>query len=302
MLLEQLLEPGLMFFDPSKRLFWGSILGSLLLIILVSGSRRVEHLRTLFSKRIWLHRSSLADMKIILINTVFRMLIIPSTFLSSVAIAAFISWTLTRIFGHKPELGWSPFWVTAFYSVVIFLVDDWARFYFHYLQHRWRWLWVFHQVHHSALVLTPLTLFRTHPVDILWARCRNALTYGLVTGIFFFCFGPSLSGWDILGAAAAGFLFNLAGSNLRHSQVWLHFGPLEPVFLSPAAHQIHHSVDAAHYDRNFGVCLTLWDRLWKTHYDPRQQKENLRFGLADSPLSDEKQRVWTLYVHPFREI
>ncbi|HYX34347.1 MAG TPA: sterol desaturase family protein [Oligoflexus sp.] len=302
MILEQLLEPGLMFFDPSKRFFWGSLLASLLLIILVSGSRRGEHLRILFSPRIWFHRSSLADMKIIGINTLFRLLVFPGSFVTTVGIAAAISLLLTKIAGGKPQLGWSPFWVTALYSVVIFLADDFARFFFHYLQHRWRWLWCFHQVHHSALVMTPLTLMRTHPVDILWARIRNSITYGLVTGVFFFLFGSAVSGWDIIGAEALGFLFNLAGSNLRHSQVWIHFGPLEKIFISPAAHQIHHSRDVAHFDKNFGVCLALWDLMWKTHVNPRHVTDPVRFGLDGSPLSDERQSIVTLYVQPFRDL
>lgn len=302
MLLEQLLEPGLMFFDPSKRFFWGSLLASLLLIILVSGSRRGDHLKTLFSPHIWLHRSSLADMKIILINNFLRLLVFPTSFVTAVGIAALISLLLSKIAGGKPQLGWSPFWVAALYSVVIFLADDFARFFFHYLQHRWRWLWCFHQVHHSALVMTPLTLMRTHPVDILWARVRNALTYGIITGVCFFLFGSAVSAWDILGAEALGFLFNLAGSNLRHSQLWIPFGPLDKIFISPAAHQIHHSRDVAHFDKNFGVCLAIWDIIWKTHVDPKNVKEPIHFGLDGSPLSDARQSLMTLYFQPFRDL
>ncbi len=301
-ILEHLLEPGLMFFDPSKRFFWGSLLASLLLIVLVSGSKRKENLRILFSPKIWFHKSSLADMKIILINNLFRILVFPTSFVTTVGIAAVVSLLLTKIAGGKPDFGWSPFWVTGLYSVVIFLADDFARFYFHYLQHRWRWLWCFHQVHHSALVMTPLTLMRTHPIDILWARIRNALTYGIVTGVFYFLFGSAVSGWDIIGAEALGFLFNLAGSNLRHSQVWIHFGPLERIFISPAAHQIHHSRAMEHYDRNFGVCLAIWDHLWNTHLHPREVTEPVRFGLEKSPLSDENQSIVTLYVQPFRDL
>lgn len=302
MILEHLLEPGLMFFDPSKRFFWGSLLASLLLIVILSGARRKSNLKILFSPKIWFHRSSLADMKMILINNLFRILVFPTSFVTTVGIAAVVSLLLTKVAGGKPDSAWSPFWVTALYSVAIFLADDFARFYFHYLQHRWRWLWCFHQVHHSALVMTPLTLMRTHPVDILWARIRNAITYGVVTGIFYFLFSSAVSGWDIIGAEALGFLFNLAGSNLRHSQIWIHFGPLEKIFISPAAHQIHHSRAVEHYDKNFGVCLAVWDHLWKTHVHPKSVKEPISFGLEGSPLSDERQSIVTLYVQPFRDL
>lgn len=302
--LEMLLDefPVGMIFHPGKRLFWGSLLGSVLLILLISGRKRAEHLRTLVSPAIWFHRSSRADIKIILVNGLFRTLVFSGGILSSAAIAAFISYLLTRLIGPKPNLAWGLPWIMTLYSLTIFVADDFARFFLHYLQHRWRWLWVFHQTHHSALVLTPLTLYRTHPVDVVCARIRTALTYGIVTGIFFYAFGQAVSGWDILGAEALGFLFNFAGANLRHSQVWLHFGPLEGVIISPAAHQIHHSQDPEHYDRNFGVCLAIWDRLFKSFYDPRRSSGDLRFGLVDSVLSAPEQRLLPLYVQPFRDL
>ena len=41
----------------------------------------------------------------------------------------------------------------------------WAIFVAHYLQHRVPVFWEFHKVHHSAQVLTPITLYRMHPID-----------------------------------------------------------------------------------------------------------------------------------------
>jgi sterol desaturase/sphingolipid hydroxylase (fatty acid hydroxylase superfamily) len=298
---ETLFEPSLAWLDPSKRVFWGSILGSLVLIFLASGRQRWEHFRTLFSPKIWLHPSSLTDIKIIAINTLLRMVLLPSSFLTSTGLAAIISLLLTKLFAGKPDLGWSTTAIMATYSLTIFLADDFARFMLHYLQHRSRALWFFHQVHHSALVLTPLTLYRTHPVEIICARLRNTLVYGSVTGVFFFAFGPTLSAWDILGAGALNFLFNVTGSNLRHSQVWLTFGPIERFVISPAAHQVHHSQASHHFDKNFGVCLTLWDQLFGTYFDPRPVQDPIEFGLSDSPLSSPEQKLWDFYWLPCRE-
>jgi sterol desaturase/sphingolipid hydroxylase (fatty acid hydroxylase superfamily) len=41
-------------------------------------------------------------------------------------------------------------------------------------------------------------------------------------------------------------------------------GPLEWVFVTPSHHRVHHSLDAAHIDRNFGGVLIVWDRLFGT--------------------------------------
>lgn len=292
---------GFSLLDPSKRLFWGNILGALLLLVMIPGKDKRARWKTLFSKEIWFHRSSQADMKIIAINTTLRAFLFPTSILTSTGIAAAISLLLTYIFGGKPTWDINPLLSSFAFTAAIFLADDFARFYLHYLQHRWPLFWVFHQTHHSALVLTPLTLLRTHPFEIITARIRSALTYGIVIGFFFYCIGVTVTAWDVLGTEIIGFTFNFLGANLRHSQIWLHFGPLEPVFISPAAHQVHHSVDEAHYDKNFGVCLAVWDKLFGTHFDPRHIEEPLSYGLIDSPLSDPKQSVWTLYAQPFKD-
>lgn len=51
-------------------------------------------------------------------------------------------------------------------------------------------------------MLTPLTLHRTHPVELALGRARSAVALGLVTGVFYFLFGAQVSGWDILGVDA----------------------------------------------------------------------------------------------------
>ena len=90
-------------------------------------------------------------------------------------------------------------------------------------------------------------------------------------------FGHGLQVWDILGVNALGFVMTLAGSNLRHSHIPLHFGVAESLLISPAQHQLHHSVD--HNHPNLGSFLSWWDRLcgsWMAGGEAR----NLRFGLS----------------------
>jgi sterol desaturase/sphingolipid hydroxylase (fatty acid hydroxylase superfamily) len=36
------------------------------------------------------------------------------------------------------------------------------------------------------------------------------------------------------------------------------------VFVTPSHHRVHHSLDKAHIDRNFGGVLIIWDRLFGT--------------------------------------
>ena len=66
----------------------------------------------------------------------------------------------------------SPFWarfdssgMTIFlFSAFMFVSVDFSNFFVHYLSHKIKWAWEFHSVHHSGDSLTPLSLFRFHPI------------------------------------------------------------------------------------------------------------------------------------------
>jgi sterol desaturase/sphingolipid hydroxylase (fatty acid hydroxylase superfamily) len=56
-------------------------------------------------------------------------------------------------------------------------------------------------------------------------------------------------------------------------------GVLGRVILSPAHHQIHHSDNPIHFDKNFGSCLSVWDWLFGTLWMPERKRERLNFGI-----------------------
>jgi len=83
--------------------------------------------------------------------------------------------------------------------------------------------------------------------------------------------------------------------------VWLSFGPLlSKIFVSPAQHQIHHSVDPRHQGKNLGGVFAIWDWLAGTLYLPRERPE-LRFGLGDGEEA-AYQSVARLYFVPFQRV
>jgi sterol desaturase/sphingolipid hydroxylase (fatty acid hydroxylase superfamily) len=51
------------------------------------------------------------------------------------------------------------------------------------------------------------------------------------------------------------------------------------LLMSPAHHQIHHSRDPAHFNKNLGSCLALWDWMFGTLYIPAAEREPLDFGV-----------------------
>jgi sterol desaturase/sphingolipid hydroxylase (fatty acid hydroxylase superfamily)/predicted lipoprotein len=272
--------------NPSKRLYWPFMLAALLIALVVLRLRRsggqpalATTIKALFEPRLWLHRSTRLDLKLLIINRLLRGLLLGPAVLSTAAITVWTAKIFGASFSTQPVSG-SRIGVDVAYTLTLFFADDITRFVLHRWMHRVPALWELHKVHHTAEVMTPLALYRTHPVESLLGSLRATATAGLVVSVFFYFFGASMHAFDILGINAIGFVFTLIGSNLRHSHVWLSYGRLEQLFISPAQHQIHHSRDVAHYDSNYGAFLAIWDRLGGSLQTTTTRPLALRFGLV----------------------
>ncbi len=162
-------------------------------------------------------------------------------------------------------------------------------------------MWAFHQVHHSATSLNPFTVFRSHPVEGILFSIRGALVQGVVVAVFIFFFGDKVTLTSVLGANVFNFLFNLLGSNLRHSPISIAYSkPVERYVMSPAQHHIHHSYAPEHIDKNFGVVLSCWDR-WFASICYSQKDQALKFGINANQDSKEHQLI-NIYFSPFIKI
>ncbi len=252
--------------DPTKRLFWGFLLSSLVVACvaacLSANSAAIKgQIVSLFRWRYWVNQSVGTDIGLLFVNNAIRLIVLVPVvgvkLAGAIAVTAFFQAT----FGDVPLINVHWLLVGLVYSICFFIVEDVSRFYLHYFSHIKPWLWRFHKVHHSATVLNPLTIHRVHPVEMVLYFFRGFVVFSVVGGVFLYFFRGQVHGLDILGVEMFGFLFNVLGSNLRHTPVWISFGKMERIFISPAQHQIHHSCDTKHHDKNMGTCLALWDRL-----------------------------------------
>src|SRR5690606_23613656 len=130
----------------------------------------------------------------------------------------------------------------------------------------------------------PLSLLRTHPVNGLLNLSRSGAAILLTSGLFLYIFPEDISVLTIFGVNAGRVLFNMLGAHLRHSHIWLGFGPvLSRLFISPAMHQIHHSSAPRHFNRNYGSQFAVWDWVFGTLYIPAaEERGTFEFGLAKS--------------------
>lgn len=293
------------FDEPTSRLYHVNIVSSLVLILLVVvvvGRKQKRPFKAIlrqwiFRKRYWWNHSAKQDYWIYFLNALFKSFLFVPLFEGSFQVSQAVIRFLVRF--NEDDLLNIPVTTPALvaFTFVTFVWDDFLRFLQHWVMHKVPALWEFHKLHHSARVLTPVTLYRSHPVESIFAILRNSVGLGVALGLFIFIFGSSFSLWTLLGINGFGFVFNLLGANLRHSHIPLGFGPFERILISPIQHQIHHSKEIKHYDKNFGVSLALWDWLFGSLVFSSQAGK-LSFGLNERFRTS----LWQHYKDPFSSL
>ena len=294
------------FTDPRKRVFVGYLGISLLLaIIWLFAIRKLpigQALAKVLDRKVFFSESSKADYKIFLINRVFTFFISP-LLLTQVAIATSVYFFLHSLeflqAGQLQVLDKSI--VVVLFTITMFVVDDFTKYLLHCWMHKIPALWAIHKVHHSATTMTPITVYRVHPLEGVLYASRNAIAQGSVISLFFYLFGEKVDLYTIVGVNFLVFFFHVTGSNLRHSHISIRYwGWLERILISPAQHQLHHSIAVKHYDKNFGVALAVWDWMFGSLH-LSEEEGDLKFGLTASEGSSDT-NLMTLYIKPFAEI
>ncbi len=171
----------------------------------------------------------------------------------------------TRGWGVMQVGGPLPAWLAIAVSIALL---DLAIYLQHVLFHALPALWRLHRVHHTDLELDVTTGVRFHPVEILLSAGIRVAVVGIL-------------GAPVAGVIAFEILLN-AGSLFSHANVrlperldrWLRL-----IIVTPDMHRVHHSVDRAERDRNFGFTLSWWDRLCGT-YRPQPGKGHDAMGLG----------------------
>ncbi|MGH6918387.1 MAG: sterol desaturase family protein [Geminicoccaceae bacterium] len=304
-----LVEPAIYLVLPQHRFFWlylGSAVGIALVVCYLrqsagEGRSVLGAIRAVFPRRIFRHPSALLDYRYVLVNHLLHAVVlgalIANTAVMTGGCLAFLRFAL-----GEESLNATPGPVASVvFTICMLLAVDGGLFLAHWLQHKIPTLWEFHKVHHSAEVLTPITVLRMHPVDIVLNALTQASLLGIANAVFLYLYRDPVAEVTVIGANALSFLFYLGGYHLRHSHVWILFPRgIRDHISSPALHHIHHSKNPEHFDKNFARIFTFWDRLAGTLYIP-EGKEELEFGLEEK---DQKQlrTVWQLYMTPFRNV
>jgi len=277
------------FLAPGSHVSLFSLLCAFLIAVLFVAVRRYRKgrrirpralLRALFPRRIIGSRSSLADLGYLYFNLFLFGIIFGWALLSYEALSHGVADLLTAAFGPTQPSALPLFVSRTVITVMLFLAYELGYWLNHYLSHRIPFLWEFHKVHHSATVLTPLTNFRVHPIYMCIFLNILAVFTGIANGVGDYIFGQTTHQYGFSENNLILVFFIYLYVHLQHTELWISFtGWLGHLFMSPAHHQIHHSRDPAHFNKNLGSCLALWDWMFGTLYVPAAEPEKLEFGV-----------------------
>ncbi len=241
--------------------------------------------RSIFPRRILLHPSSLVDMRLWALNGValasaYATLGLGLFFWRDEVVAGLI-----HVWGTHAPARWPAWTILTLATVLQLLASELAYWFAHYCFHKIPALWEFHKVHHSAEVMTTLTELRQHPVEIIAFMNLIGLSTGIVFGVMTYAFGPGVRPFTLLNGNILLMAFLITYGHLRHSHMWIAFtGFAGRILQSPAHHQLHHSANPIHYDRNLGFALAVWDWAFGTLVIPERTRERIVFGVGgDAP-------------------
>ncbi|MFN8152872.1 MAG: sterol desaturase family protein [Bacteroidia bacterium] len=154
------------------------------------------------------------------------------------------------------------------YWGILFVLEDFVFYLEHLVDHSSRVFWAVHVTHHSSTEYNLTTGFRSSVLQPLYR-----FVYFLP--IMFLGFQPM----DILLMFSITQIYGI----LVHTQfikkmpAWF-----EMVFVSPSHHRVHHASNVLYLDKNMGMVLIVWDKLFGT-FQPEIDEEPVKYGITKMP-------------------
>jgi sterol desaturase/sphingolipid hydroxylase (fatty acid hydroxylase superfamily) len=196
-------------------------------------------------------------------NIFFTVTTIVVNFAFALLIVLTSRWCISNGFGVLQWLH-MPFWGQLIAGMLLLdLIGAWL---IHFIQHKVKWMWKFHMVHHADMHVDATTANRHHPVESVF-RAVFTLLAVLVSG------SPM---WLVMLYQSLSVLL----SQFNHANIklpaWLD-GALAVVIVSPDMHKVHHHYKRPETDTNYGNIFSFWDRIFGTYrFTPVSQ---LTYGL-----------------------
>lgn len=153
------------------------------------------------------------------------------------------------------------------YWLVLLLSEDFLYYWLHRFDHEIRLFWAVHVTHHSSEYMNFTIGFRSSVFQPLYR---------------FIYFIPLA--W--LGFRPIDILFVYAATQIWgifvHTEFIRKMGWLEYILVTPSHHRVHHGSNVKYLDKNMGMFLIIWDKLFGTFQAELDAKdyEPIQYGLT----------------------
>ncbi|MEO6584156.1 MAG: sterol desaturase family protein [Ferruginibacter sp.] len=204
------------------------------------------------------------------------------------ALSFLIVWACQYAVTHKSGLLYLvhlPTW--AFILAGLLVMDLIGAWFVHFLQHKIKWMWRFHLVHHCDTKVDVTTANRHHPGESV-LRFVFTLLSVIILGapIWLVMLYQSLS---VLLSQ-----FNHANINISERADHI----LSYILVSPNMHKVHHHYVQPYTDSNYANIFSMWDRLFGTYL--RLPRQEIIYGIDTHMLPQENRQLGNLMSIPFQ--
>jgi sterol desaturase/sphingolipid hydroxylase (fatty acid hydroxylase superfamily) len=154
------------------------------------------------------------------------------------------------------------------YWLILVVTQDFLYWVLHYVGHYCRLFWAMHVTHHSSEHFNLTTGFRSTVFEPLYR--------------VFFYLPLALMGFNAIDILYAYLITQLYG-NIVHTQYQINLPKWYGwIFVTPSHHRVHHASNVPYLDKNMGMMLIIWDRLFGT-FKEENLPEPIRYGITKQP-------------------
>lgn len=195
-------------------------------------------------------------------------------------------WTIANNFGILQWLPEMPLWLYAL--VGLLLLDLIGAYLVHLVEHRIKFLWRFHLIHHTDNWIDTTSANRHHPGESVIRFAFTTMGVLIIGSPMWMVFL-----YQTLSVVAT--QFNHANISLPKKVDTL----LSYFIVSPDMHKVHHHHALPYTDSNYGNIFSIWDRLFGTFMT--LPKEEIIYGIDTYPDPKEHNQILNLLKIPFQK-
>ena len=172
------------------------------------------------------------------------------------------------------------------YWFVLLITEDFLYYWLHRFDHEIRLFWAVHVTHHSSRLMNFSVGFRSSAFQPLYR--------------FIYFIPLALMGFkpiDILFVYAATQIWGI----FVHTEMIHKMGWLEYFMVTPSHHRVHHGSNPKYLDKNMGMFLIVWDKLFGTFQAelPTESYQPITYGLTKNI---ENPNAFSLVFHEWKQI